>query len=328
MLRFVLRRIAAAIALALVAATLVFFLVESAPGEPGDLLLGDRPVPPEVRERLERAYGFDRPAPERYLRWLLALAQGQLGWSHLRSRPVAAAIGDALPNTLLLAAGALAVNLAAGVLLGALCAARRGRWLDRVVSASSLTLYALPTFWLGLMAVMLFAYGLALFPASSMRSVGAESWGWMRQAADGLWHLALPAVVLGLGSAALTLRLVRDGILRGLGEPWARAARARGAGGGRLLLSHALRCAALPLINLVGVSAPLLLSGSLVVEVVFAWPGMGRLAFDAIRAQDVPVVLATTLVATLAVALGSLAADLVMGALDPRIRLAGRPRTE
>jgi peptide/nickel transport system permease protein len=321
---FLLRRIAAAAALALVAATLVFVLLESAPGEPGDFLLGDRPLPPEVRERLEQAYGFDRPAPERYLRWLATLAHGQLGWSHSRSRPVAAAIGDALPNTLLLAAGALAVNLVAGLFFGVVCALRRGGALDRLVSAGTLTLYAMPTFWLGLMVVLAFAYGLGLFPASSMHSVGSEHWSWTRQLVDRLWHLVLPAGVLGLGSAALTLRLVRDGILQGMSEAWIRAARARGAGAGRVLVGHALRSAALPVINLVGVAAPALLSGSLVVEVVFAWPGMGRLAFDAIQAQDVPVVLATTLVATLAVALGSLAADLAMSALDPRIRLASR----
>ena len=323
MFRFVIRRLVLALPLTLGAATLVFVLMETAPGNAADLFLGNHPVPPEVRERIEEVYGLDRPPLERYLRWLGALVlRGDLGWSHSRGRPVTEAILDALPATVTLAGAALLLHLLAGVLLGALAAARRGRWADKSLTVVSLTVYALPTFWVGLMAVLAFSYFLPLFPASSIASVGAEDWPWLQRLADRIWHLALPAAVLGLASAAAMIRFVRAGLLQNLGRAFVRAARARGLGGKRVLFAHALRNSLIPLVNLVGLSLPVLLSGSLVTEVVFAWPGMGRLTYDAIRAQDFPVVLATTLLATLMVVLGNLVADLVMALVDPRIRLA------
>ncbi len=323
MFRFVIRRLVLAVPLALGAATLVFVLMETAPGNAADLYLGNHPVPPEVRERIEEVYGLDRPPLERYLRWLGALVlRGELGWSHSRGRPVTEAILEALPATVTLAGAALLLHVLAGVLLGALAAARRGRWADKSLTLASLTVYALPTFWLGLMAILALSYFLPLFPASSMQSVGAEEWPWLQRLADRIWHLLLPAAVLGLASAAAMIRFVRAGLLQNLGRTFVRAARARGLSGKRVLFAHALRNALIPLVNLVGLSLPVLLSGSLVTEVVFAWPGMGRLTYDAIQAQDFPVVLATTLLATLMVVLGNLAADLVMVLVDPRIRLS------
>ena len=174
MLRYALRRLALAIPLMLGVATLVFILMESAPGDPVDLVLGDRPVPDEVRERIERAYGFDRPAPERYARWLGALVfEGELGWSHSRTRPVSRALADALPPTLLLSAAAMIFYLGCGVALGAWSASRRGGWQERLVTYLSLATYSMPVFWLGLMAVWLLSYRFGLFPASSMSRVDA-----------------------------------------------------------------------------------------------------------------------------------------------------------
>jgi peptide/nickel transport system permease protein len=323
--RYVLLRLLVAVPLALGAASLVFVLLETAPGNAADLLLGDRPVPPEVRERLVRAWGLDRPAGERYVRWVAALAlHGELGWSISRSRPVAELVADALPATARLAVAALTLHLIAGVLLGALSAASRGRLLPRALGAGSLLLYSMPTFWLGLMAVMLLSYAVPILPASSMRSVGAADWPLGLRLADAAWHLVLPAAVLACGSAAAMIRVVRAGVVGALGQGFARAARARGVGPRRVLFVHALRNALLPVINLAGLSLPALLSGTLVAEVVFAWPGMGRLTYDAIRARDIPVVLATTVLATFLVVAGSLAADLAMAAADPRIRLDGR----
>ena len=322
MLRYTLRRLALALPLALGVATLAFVLIETAPGEPADLLLGSGPIPPEVRERLDRAYGFDRPAPERYVRWLGALTlRGELGWSHARNRPVRDLVAAALPPTMLLAGSALLMHLAAGIALGVVSAARRGRWADRGIGFAGLLLYAMPTFWLGLMAILALTYLVPLFPAASMRSVGAEAWGPARRLLDLLWHLVLPASVLGIASAAAMTRFVRAGLLEALGEPFIRAARARGAGDRRVMLGHALRNALIPVISLVGLSLPILVSGSLVTEVVFAWPGMGRLTYDAIRAQDVSVVLAATLLAALLVVAGNLAADLAIAAVDPRVRV-------
>jgi peptide/nickel transport system permease protein len=311
--------------LALGVATLVFVLMESAPGKATDQLLGDRPVPPEVREKIERAYGLDRSAAERYAYWMRDLfLEGELGWSHSRQRPVATLLREALPPTLALAGAALLLHLFAGVVLGVVSAAKRGRWQDRLLGLGGLALYAMPTFWLGLMAILGLSYLLPLFPASSLQSVGAGDWPFWQRLADRLWHLALPSAVLGLASAAALTRFVRSGLLEALGQEFIRSARARGLGGGRVMFVHALRNALLPVINLVGLSLPALLSGSLVVEVVFAWPGMGRLTYEAIRAQDLGVVMATTLLATLLVIVGNLAADLLMAWADPRIRLGGR----
>lgn len=323
MLRYLLRRLLLAVPLALGAATLVFALLETAPGDPVDLLLGERPVPPAIRQRIEQAYGFDRPPLERYLRWLGALSlRGELGWSHSRSRPVAQALGQALPPTLALAGTALILHLCLGIMLGIVSAARAGQWRDRTLTFFSLLLYAMPTFWLGLMMILGLSYFVPLFPASSMESVGASAWPWGARLVDRLWHLALPAGVLGIASAAAMMRFVRAGLLAALGQEFVRAARARGLTGRRVLFAHALRNALLPVINLAGLSLPVLLSGSLVIEVVFAWPGMGRLTYEAIRAQDLSVVLAATLLATVMVVCGNLAADLAMAAADPRIRLS------
>lgn len=316
------RRLFAAIPLMLGAATIVFAMMEAAPGQPIDMILGDRPVSPEIRERIERVYGFDGSPATRYARWMKGLVvEGDLGWSHSRSRPVASALLEAGPATLLLAGGALGLQLLAGIGFGLFTAWRRRGLLSGAVNLVTLLLYAMPTFWLGLMAVLLFSYGLGWLPASSMETAGA-----VHATPAALWldrarHLALPAGVLGLGSAAIMIRFVRSGLLANLSMPFARAARARGASGLRVLVRHALPNAVLPVINLLGLSLPALLSGSLVVEVVFAWPGLGRLTYDAIRAHDVPVAMATTLLATALVAAGGLIADLAMSFADPRIRL-------
>lgn len=322
MVRLAARRALAAVPLALAVATLVFFLMETAPGSPADLWLGDRPVPPDVRDRIERAYGLDRPAPERYLRWLGAVGlRGELGWSHSKGRPVRVELARALPPTLWLSGAALLIHVLAGVGLGIWAAASGGRAADRV-SLLALVLYAMPTFWLGLMAILLFSVRLGWFPPSSMTSVGAHAWPLGRWLLDLAWHTALPAGVLGLASASGLARFVRSGTLDALAGPFVRAARARGLRERHILVRHALRNALIPVVNLLGLSLPILVSGSLVIEVVFAWPGMGRLTYDAILARDHPVVLGATLLASAMVIAGNLCADLAMAALDPRIRAA------
>ena len=325
-LRFALRRLATALPLALGVATLVFVLMETAPGDPVDTLLGATPVPDDVRARYERVFGFDRSPVERYIGWLAGLLRGDLGWSISRSRPVSEALLGALPATLLLGGTALVLHLLIGILLGAISAARRGRLADRLLTVGSLTLYAMPVFWLSLMAILAFSQRLRWFPASSMSSTGGADGSALSRLVDVSWHLVLPSAVLAVASAAAMTRFVRAGLLHALGQEFVRAARARGLGGRRVLLAHALRNALIPLINLIGLSLPILVSGSLVVEVVFAWPGMGRLTYEAIHAEDGSLVLAATLLASLFVVLGNLAADLAMAAVDPRIRLSSAPR--
>jgi peptide/nickel transport system permease protein len=322
LLGVVARRLLSAVPLVAGVLTLTFLLVEAAPGKPADLLIGDGPVAPEVRARIEAAYHLDRPAVVRYAAWIGNALRGDLGWSISRGREVTSVLAEALPPTIGLAAMALAIQLLLGVAFGALHVLRPGSLLDHGLGAISLTLAALPTFWLGLMAILLLAVAVPMFPPSSAHSVGASAWSGTARAADAVWHAALPALVLGLSAAGVVSRFVRAGLLRALGEGFVRAARARGASRARVLALHALPAAAGPVITLAGLQLPVLVSGAVVVEVVFGWPGMGRVTYDAVMAQDVPIVLAAVLMATLLVIAGGLLADLGLAVVDPRVRLA------
>jgi peptide/nickel transport system permease protein len=317
------RRLASAIPLVAFVLTLTFLLVQAAPGRPVDLLLGDGPVTPELRARVEAAYGLDRPAYARYASWMGSALRGDLGWSSSRGRKVSSVLADALPHTIGLAAAALSIQLLFGVLLGALHVARPGGAIDHGLGVAGLVVASVPSFWLGLMAVLLLAVVIPVFPPSSAHSIGAASWSLPARALDALWHVALPAAVLGAGAAAVIARFVRAGLLSALGEEFVRAARARGASGARILWRHALPAAAGPVITLAGLQLPVLVSGAVVVEVVFGWPGMGRVTYDAVLAQDLPVVLAAVLLSTILVIAGSLLADLGLAVVDPRLR-AGR----
>jgi peptide/nickel transport system permease protein len=320
-LAYALRRALLCIPFVLGAATLVFVLLEAAPGETADQLLGDRPVPREVRERIERAYGLDRGPVERYGTWLLGLARGDLGWSVSRGRPVSRLLAETLPPTLLLAGAALAVQALVGLLLGTVGAIRRGGSLDRVLGTLALLLCSMPLFWVGLVSSLVFAVLLPVLPSSGMRSAGLVPSSWVEGAWDLLRHLALPASILGLTSAAALSRFVRASVSQALEQGFVRAARARGIEGHRVVLAHAVRNGLGTALTLTALSLPVLVSGSLVIEVVFSWPGMGRLSYEAIQAKDVSVVLAATLLSATLVAVGNLGADLALAALDPRVRL-------
>ncbi|MFQ5351098.1 MAG: ABC transporter permease, partial [Thermoanaerobaculia bacterium] len=212
------------------------------------------------------------------------------------------------------------VQNATGLLLGVAAARRAGRRADHLIRAGSVLLYSLPTFWLALTAVAVLSYQLGLFPPGHMESVGAAQMSPIVRLLDRAHHLVLPALVLGLAAGGATARFVRNGLLDSLGEEFVRTARAKGLTRRRIVWLHALRNAATPLVQIFGLSLPFLLSGALIVEVVFSWPGVGRLAFNSVMARDYPVVLATTALSGLLVIVGSLVADLLQMALDPRVR--------
>lgn len=321
MLGLIARRLLSAVPLIAGVLTLTFLLVEAAPGRPSDLMLGDGPVTPELRARVEAAYGLDQPAYARYASWIGNAARGDFGWSISRGRRVTSVLADALPHTIGLAAAALSIQLLLGILLGALHVVRPGGPLDHGLGLAGLVLASVPTFWLGLMAILLFAVAVPIFPPSSAHSIGAEAWSLPARALDTLWHAMLPSAVLGLGAAAIVARFVRAGLVAALGEGFVRAARARGASKSRVLWVHALPAAAGPVITLAGLQLPVLVSGAVVVEVVFGWPGMGRVTYDAVLAADLPVVLAAVLLATILVIAGNLVADLGLALVDPRLRL-------
>jgi peptide/nickel transport system permease protein len=237
-----------------------------------------------------------------------------------QQRSVREIVAEAVGPTLFLTGTAFALELAVGVAVGVAMARHRGRRRERVLNATGLALYSLPSFWLGLMAIMVFARWLGWFPAGGMRSPDAAFMSAGLRALDLLWHLALPVAVLGLGNAAVTARFVRASVSEILAQDFILAARARGLPERTILWGHALRAALLPVITLVGLQLPYLLGGAVVVEEIFAWPGMGRVTIEALQARDTPVLMATTALTAVLVVLGNLAADLLYRVADPRVR--------
>jgi len=324
MAAWLVRRLAATLAIVFAVLTLVFIAIHLAPGRPF-LPAEGRPLDPAVAAALRRRFGLDDPLPVQYVRYVARLAHGDLGESFSQQRPVAAALADAIPNTLVLALAALAIDLLCGTAIGVIQAARAGSRTDAALGAVTLAAYALPTFWLGLVLLLVFGQWLHWFPIGGVVDpVLHADLPFAGRLLDRLRHLALPALALGLVGAGGTARFQRAALLDVLQLDFVRAARARGLSWGRVMVRHALRNALLPTITLIGLALPFLLTGSVVVETVFAWPGMGKLAADAILSRDYPVVAATTLVAATLVALGSLLADVLYALADPRIAAAGR----
>jgi peptide/nickel transport system permease protein len=318
---YLLRRVGGALLLVFLVVSLTFLLLHVVPGSPADsLLTGHGAGQAEARVRLERALGLDRPILEQYLAWLGGVVRGDLGSSFASGRPVARVLAEALPNTLLLGFAALLVDYALALPLGVWAARRRGRAADQVLRVASLALYSIPVFWLGLMALLLVAFRWPLFPAGHMLSPGAEALPPGARLLDLLHHLALPALVLGLATAGGTLRYVRGSLAEALDQDYVRTARAKGLGERRVVVVHGLRNALAPILQVLGVSLPAFLNGSLVAEVVFSWPGVGRLAYQAISTRDLPLTLGATALSAVLVVAGSLAADLLHAAADPRLR--------
>ena len=320
------RRAAGALLLLWLVLTATFFLIHLAPGDPVLVLLGERPRGDTAAD-LRAAYGLDRPLPVQYLSWLRAVAVDfDWGISFVHGRPVLDVLGDTVGPTALLAAAAMAIQYAVGIPLGVVAARRRGRFADGAIRVVSLLLYSVPLFWLGLMAILLLSFVVPLFPAGHMRSVDAGALAPSARWADLLHHLALPALVFGLGMAGATVRFVRNRMIEVLEEDYIRTARAKGLSERRVLWVHAMRNVLVPVIQLFGLSLPLLLNGSLILEVVFSWPGLGRTTYQAILSRDHPVILAATAFTAVAVVAGNLLADLLHAAVDPRVRSPAGPR--
>jgi peptide/nickel transport system permease protein len=319
MLRYILRRILGSLLLLWGVVTLTFVLVHVAPGDPTDILV-DPSFAPEDVELIRHRYGLDEPVWGQYLHWMEGLAHGDLGISLRHKRPVADILAEAVPNTLRLSVLSLLLWLMVGCTLGVISAARRGTATDRGLTLISLVVYSLPSFWLGLMLQLVFVWKLRWFPSGGMAAGSLEDLGlgpWLLSSAE---HLVLPVAVLGLSGAAGLARYMRSSMLEILGQDFIRTARAKGLPEGQVLFKHALRNAAIPLVTLLGLSLPFLLSGAVVTEVIFSWPGMGQVAVQALLSRDHPVILATTLLAGVLVVLGNLLADLAYGLVDPRIR--------
>jgi peptide/nickel transport system permease protein len=319
---FLARRLGQAVVVIVAVATLTFILIHAAPGSP---LSGSESlyVPAEVIAQTRRTFGLDQPLPVQYVRYLGNLARGNWGMSFSQHRPVLDVFRDALPNTLLLACAALLVDFTFGITIGTLQGMRPGSRLDRALSAVTLTLYSVPVFWLGLMAVLLFGIALHWLPVGgAVDPVLYPLLSPLGKVIDHLRHLVLPGLTLGLSGAAATARYQRVAILDVVRQDFIRTARAKGLSERAVAFRHALRNALLPIVTLFGLAFPVLLSGAVLVEVVFSWPGMGKIAVDAIAQRDYFVVTGAAILVAGTVVLGTLIADALTWLVDPRIRHA------
>lgn len=322
MARHALRKLLLALPLVWGVITLIFFLMELSPGSIAEAQLSPD-ASPEVRAIIEAKYGLDRPIHERYLRLLGDLLRFEFGNSHVSQRPVRDEILQRLPATLTLSGAALLIGWPLGIAVGVLQSVRRGKLADSALSVGSLTFYSMPSFWLALVLQLVFSLWWPIFPTSGMNDtmLAYTSPSRLEVWLDSAWHLALPSLALGLAAAASVARYTRSSMLEVLHQDYVRTARAKGLSEARVVLRHALPNALLPLITLFGLSLPVLFSGSVLIENIFAWPGMGQMIVDAIFRKDTPVVIGVFFVFSLVVIAGNLAADLAYAVADPRIRL-------
>ncbi|HKV73422.1 MAG TPA: ABC transporter permease, partial [Gemmatimonadales bacterium] len=303
------------------AVTLAFFLMRLTPGSPIAALDEETRMAPDQVERLRRLYCLDCPLLTQYTTFLSGAVSGNLGGSiRYNGQPVNALIASRLPATLLLGGTVLLINFTLGSWLGALQAVRQGSRLDHGLSFLSLTLYAIPSFWLGLTLAWLFGIEWHLLPVAGIHDVtlSAEA-GALTRGVDLLRHLILPALTLSAVSIAATMRHQRSAMLEALRLDCVRTARAKGLTERQVLLHHAWRNAVGPMITLFGLWLPILVTGAVFVEAVFGWPGLGSLASEAINNRDYPLIMGATLLAAGLVVLGGLVADLLHGWFDPRV---------
>ena len=327
MLAHIAKRLLLSVPLILGIVTATFFLSHLAPGDPVDMYLqpGSQ-ADPAVIEQVRRSRGLDQPIHVQYVTWLANTARGDFGESFLLHRPVRDILARTVPYTLLLILAALLVDALLGITLGVVSAVKRGTKIDRAVTLGSLTLYAMPGFWLALMLILVFSVYLGWFPTSQATSLDYAELSVLGKLLDRLWHLVLPVTVLGVAGAAATARYMRGRLLDVLSEDYIMAARARGFRGWTVVRRHALRNAMIPIITIYGMSLPLMLGAATIVETIFAWPGMGRLTVDAVVGRDYPVILATTMVAAVLTVLGNLLADVGYAAVDPRVSFDAKQR--
>jgi len=302
-----------------------FALMHLAPGDPlsagGEPLMGAGPSRESI-EAFRRTMGLDQPLPVRYARWLARIATFDFGVSSYDHRPVADKIAEALPNTLLVSGLALFFSYLLAVPLGVLGAVKRGRFVDRALTAGLFVLYSLPAFWVAVVLLLLFGGGryLDLFPMQGLHSPNAAALGAFRWLLDLAWHLVLPVFCLTYASLASLSRFTRASMIEELRADYVRTARAKGLSEARVVLGHALRNAVLPVVTLLGLSLPHLVGGSVVIEQIFGVPGMGRLGFQALATRDYNTVMAVTTLAALLTMFGMLLADVGYSLIDPRIR--------
>jgi peptide/nickel transport system permease protein len=325
MTSYVVRRLVGAVPLLLGVATLLFFILHLAPGDPTVALFGPN-ASAGVIEQTRRNFGLDQPLHIQYVRWLGALLTGDFGISFEQGRPVADIIRGALPNTLILTGTALILMFVIGIAIGTVQAVRQYSATDNVLSVIALFFYSMPSFWLALMMMLVFSlkasqWGWPIaFPPTGITGVEYDFFSVGGKIVDRIMHMVLPVTTLTLALAAGVARYTRGQMLEIVRQDYIRTARAKGLPEKTVIARHALRNSLIPIITLIGLYLPFLFSGTVFVEAIFAWPGMGRVIYDGILQRDYPVVMATSFVFAALTILGSLAADVLYAVADPRIR--------
>src|SRR6201996_4328371 len=300
---------------------LSFFLIRLAPGDAATVMAGQSGYADEAFVKSLRAeYGLDQPLPVQFWKYVHAVAHGDLGTSYVRRQPVLTVILERLPNTLLLDAFALVVAIAGGVWLGSLAARRPGSAGDNAVSVLAMIFYAVPQFWLGMIMVLLFAVWFAILPPFGIETMGADYTG-LARARDVAEHMILPGVTLALYYMASYARLTRTAMIEVSEQDFGKTGRAKGMSEGQVSRHHILRNALIPLVTYAGLQASLLVGGSVLIENVFSWPGVGTLAYDAVQARDNPLLLGIFIVTAILVSLFNLFTDIAYSIVDPRVEL-------
>lgn len=305
MLRYVAGRFAQALLILLGISLVTYVLLYLVPADPVRQIAG-RSATPETVESIRRQLGLDLPLWQQYLRYLGNLLQGDLGRSYIQKTEVAELIVSRLPATLLLLAGTITVELLIGITAGLVAAAKRGTAVDRAIMVGAFAAVSAPQFVVGILLLYVFAVQLGWFPIGGYGTFA---------------HLVLPSLTLGILGGGWYARMMRSSMIDVLRQDYITTARAKGAGRARVLLVHGLRNGILPLIAMIGLDIGIFMSGAVVVESVFGWPGIGQLAWQAIQRVDIPIIVGVTLVAAVAIILGNLLADIVAPFIDPRIRL-------
>jgi peptide/nickel transport system permease protein len=321
------RRLIGAVPLVLGILTMIFFIMHLAPGDPTTRYF-DPSVSPEVIEQMRANLGLDQPLPVQYVRWMSSFLRGDFGYSFGQMRPIAEILPEVLWNTLQLTFVSLIIIFGLGMIIGIYQAVRQYSAGDNVLTFLALFFYSMPAFWFALMLILVFALMASQggwwiqFPASQMTSLDHDLMSLPGRIGDRIMHMILPATALGIGSAAGVARYMRGSMLEVIRQDYIRTARAKGLGERTVVFRHALRNALLPIITLMGLTLPYLFGGSVLVETIFAWPGMGRLIVEAVFQRDYPLVMAASFIITTMVILGNLLADVLYAVADPRIRVS------
>jgi len=307
------------VAVVLVIATFSFLLVHAAPGDPAQVIAGQSGAADDkLLSQLREEYGLDKPYIVQLATYLKRVVTLDLGYSYRQQRPVLTLLAERMPATLLLTGSAFLLALIVGITLGTLAGVRAGKWSDMMLTVISLLFYAMPVFWLGLMLVLLFSVQLDWLPAFGYVTIGVPMTP-IARARDILWHLTLPVMSLAAVYLAIYARLMRSSVIDITHQDFIKTARAKGLKQGRVVVRHILRNAILPVVTVAGMQAGSLVGGAVVIETVFAWPGLGRLTYDAVLQRDYPVLLGIFLVMSVIVIILNLVTDATYRLVDPRV---------